>query len=111
MKATSSTQIYKLLFQIDHFNMGGGHLENKRDELKMSLLVFIGSIDNQLYRGISLLDLWETALVSDMETHVTGDFNLDFLKWTRTDLFSYYHTHKLKPLISELFERILPHGV
>ena len=69
------------------------------------------SIENQLSRWLGFLEQWNTALASNMETHVTGDCNLDFLKWTRTDLPTNSHTAKLKPLISALFEKILSQGV
>ena len=40
-----------------------------------------------------------------------GDINLDFLKWTRTDLAPSDSTSRLKHLIEALFSRIFPHGV
>ena len=39
-----------------------------------------------------------------------GDFNLDFLSFNRTDLPSPSQV-RLKPLVDELFSRIVPHGV
>ena len=39
------------------------------------------------------------------------DANLDFLKWTSSNLSSCDQTSRLKPLIELLFNRILPLGV
>ena len=40
-----------------------------------------------------------------------GDFNLDFLSFNRTDLSTSSQAHRLKPLVDELFTRVVPHGV
>ena len=40
-----------------------------------------------------------------------GDVNLDFLKWTRTDLPTHDQAVKLRPLADQLFDKIFPHGV
>ena len=40
-----------------------------------------------------------------------GDFNLDFLSFYSTDLPSNSQAHRMKPLVDELFTRIVPHGV
>ena len=69
------------------------------------------SVQAQLERWSSFLTKWEIALVEGKEVIVMGDINLDFLKWTRTDLASSDSTFRLKPLIEALFSRILPHGV
>ena len=45
------------------------------------------------------------------EVLVMGDMNLDFLKWSSKNLADTDTTVKLKPLIEELFTRIIPHGV
>ena len=39
------------------------------------------------------------------------DANIDFLKWTSNNLSPNDSTHRLKPLIEDLFARILPLGV
>ena len=40
-----------------------------------------------------------------------GNINLDFLKWKEDNLPANDSIHKVKPLINELFARIVPHGV
>ena len=52
---------------------------------------------------------WERALGEDREVIVLGDMNINHLEWSRDDLPPTNQTHKLKPLIQELFTRILPH--
>ena len=69
------------------------------------------TIAAQLSRWQTFLKYWEKALIEDKEVIVTGDVNIDSLKWCRDDLASTDSTYKLKPLISSLFEVILPHGV
>ena len=70
-----------------------------------------GSINAQLDRWVMFLDQWERALLEDKEVVVAMDANLDFLKWTRSDLPANDGTRALKPLIEALFSRIFPHGV
>ena len=65
----------------------------------------------QLTRWSIFLDMWERALVSGQEVIVMMDANLDFLKWTKTDLPLTDSTVKLRPLIKKLFESIFIHGV
>ena len=69
------------------------------------------SVQAQLERWCNFLTQWETALSEGREVVVMGDINLDFLKWTRTDLSSTDSTMRLKPLTEALFSRIIPHGV
>ena len=69
------------------------------------------SIAEQLARWLKFLELWEKALAEDKEVIVTLDANLDFLTWRNENLPSYHSSVRLKPLIDELFERILPLGV
>jgi hypothetical protein len=54
---------------------------------------------------------WERALDTGKECIVMGDFNLDFLSFNRTDLSTSSQVHRLKPLVDELFTRVVPHGV
>ena len=68
-------------------------------------------ISEQILRWTLLLDQWEKALDTGMECVVMGDFNLDFLSFYKTDLPSNCQAYRLKPLVEELFARILPHGV
>ena len=80
---------------------------------------FMGQDDPSVSRDISaqkdrwsvFLKQWERALGEDKEVIVLGDMNLNHLEWTRNDLPVNSQTYKLKPLITELFTRILPHGV
>ena len=65
----------------------------------------------QTSRWSDFLGQWERALDEDCEMIVLGDMNINHLEWTRTDLPSNNQTYKLKPLINDLFTRILPHGV
>ena len=68
-------------------------------------------ITEQLSRWIIFLEQWERALDSGKECVVMGDFNLDFLSFYRTDLPSNSQAQRLRPLVDELFSRILPYGV
>ena len=69
------------------------------------------TIDAQLDRWLMFIDQWERALVEDKEVIVAMDANIDFLKWTRSNLPANDGTRSLKPLIEALFSRIFPHGV
>ena len=69
------------------------------------------SIPAQLERWCNFLAMWETALMEGKEVIVMGDMNLDFLKWTRTNLAPNDSTYRLKSLTEALFSRIFPHGV
>ena len=67
------------------------------------------SIESQLSRWIEFIDQWERAILEGKEVIVLGDLNLDFLTWT-SDINNPHNT-KLKPLVNQIFERILPQGV
>ena len=68
-------------------------------------------ISEQQARWIEFLEQWERALDTGKECIVMGDFNLDFLTFHRNDLPSSSQAHRLKPLVEELFARVVPHGV
>ena len=70
-----------------------------------------GTVNAQLQRWLVFLDQWERALLEDKEVIVAMDANIDFLKWTKTDLPQNDSTRALKPLIEALFSKIFPHGV
>ena len=70
-----------------------------------------GTLQAQLGRWITFLDKWELALQEDKEVIVMMDANLDFLKWTQTNLQASDHTARLNPLVQQLFTRIFPLGV
>ena len=69
------------------------------------------SVPAQLDRWSSFLNQWEKAIHEDKEVIVTGDVNLDSLKWMKEDLPQNDSTHRLRPIINILFEKIIPHGV
>ena len=69
------------------------------------------TISAQLERWLMFLDQWERALLEDKEVVVAMDANIDFLKWTKTNLPANDSTKSLKPLIDVLFAKIFPHGV
>ena len=68
-------------------------------------------VDHQLSRWLVFLDQWEKALSTGLEVHVVGDVNLDHCNWTLQNLPPSSQTRKLRPLIHEIFTRILPEGV
>ena len=70
-----------------------------------------GTVPAQLERWNQLLNQWERALGEDKEVILAMDANIDFLKWSTDNISSSDHTHRLKPLIEELFSRIFPLGV
>ena len=70
-----------------------------------------GTVAAQLQRWCKFLDMWEMALKEGKEVVVMMDANLDFLKWTRSDLPANDITRRLSSLIEQLFTRIFPHGV
>ena len=67
-------------------------------------------ISEQLARWVTFLEQWERALESGKECIVMGDFNLDFLTFYRNN-FSSNSQARLRPLVEELFARVVPHGV
>ena len=69
------------------------------------------SVDDQLQRWLLFLDQWEKALNSGMEVIVCGDINLNHLDWGLPHSQQSSQTKKLRPLIEELFQKILPLGV
>ena len=70
-----------------------------------------GTVAAQLARWVLLLDQWELALNSGMEVIVCGDMNINHLDWALPTNRQSNQTKKLKPLIEQLFDRILPHSV
>ena len=71
---------------------------------------FITRLSEQLKRWKVFLVQWEKALAEDKEVIVTGDMNINHLDWTDDNTAS-NQTKKLRPLITELFTRIFPHGI
>ena len=68
------------------------------------------SLPEQLVRWLVFLEQWERALAEDKEVIVAGDMNINHLDWT-DDITASNQTKKLRPLITELFSRIFPHGI
>ena len=68
------------------------------------------TVNSQLARFVSFLDQWERAVASGREICVLGDFNLDFLHFGRNNLPANSQSARLRPLVAELFDRIIPHG-
>ena len=62
-------------------------------------------------RWAILLNNWEKALLEGKEVIAMMDANLDFCKWSRSDLAASDNIRKLRPLIELLFTKIFPHGV
>ena len=69
------------------------------------------AVTEQLFRWKIFIAQWEKAISEEKEVIVTGDINIDSLKWMRDDLPPSDSIHKLKTLIELLFEKIIPHGV
>ena len=60
----------------------------------------------------SVTDKWEAALLEGKEVLVMLDANLDFLTWRSTeDLPAHHSSIRLKSLMNELYDKIIPHGV
>ena len=69
------------------------------------------SVPAQLDRWSRFLIQWEKALNSVLEVVVCGDMNINHLDWAAPSNRQSSQTKKLKSLIDQLFERILPHSV
>ena len=70
------------------------------------------SIPAQLARWRVFLSKWEAALQEGREVIVMLDANIDFLTWRSLENLPPYHSSvKLRSLIDELFDRIIPQGV
>ena len=68
------------------------------------------TIPAQLARWISFLEQWEVAIMEEKEVHVMGDANIDFIKWRDTRQPDGQCTGKLHQLVTQLFDKIIPHG-
>ena len=69
-----------------------------------------GSIRAQLSRWQTFLRKWEEAIATDLEIHVLGDMNLNFLEFqTQTNTTS-AHSSRLRPLVHALLDLVVPHG-
>ena len=68
-------------------------------------------LSEQINRWEIFLRQWERALDEEKEVIVTGDLNVNHLEWTKDNLPPNSQTRKLRPLITELFARIISLGV
>ena len=69
------------------------------------------SVPQQLSRWQIFLSQWEKASNSGLEIIVMGDMNVNHLNWLNTEQQGVSNqTRKLRPLIEELFSRIIPLG-
>ena len=68
------------------------------------------SVADQLSRWQVFLGQWEKAAATGLEIIVLGDMNLNHLNWQEKDYMQSKQTKKLRPLIEELFTRIIPYG-
>ena len=65
----------------------------------------------QLRRWDLFLQQWESAISENSEIHVQGDFNLNFLDFSKVDcLPSNTQSYRLKSLIQALKDRVVPNG-
>ena len=69
------------------------------------------SLPAQMERWRIFIEKWEQALSEDKEVIVTGDVNINSLKWMRDDLSPSDSAAKLRPLTELLFEKIIHLGV
>ena len=69
------------------------------------------NIATQLTRWRIFLEKREIALKEDRECLVLGDMNLDFIRWTKSNLPPNDSGHKVKPMKDILFSQIYPYGV
>ena len=70
-----------------------------------------GPVTAQRVRWGKIINQWEKALNENKEVICALDANIDALTWTSQNLPANHSNVKLKPLIDDLFEKILPHGV
>ena len=68
------------------------------------------SVNAQLERWIEFLSQWELAIMEGKEICVTGDINLNFLVWGNPNVYLTSHAKKLQPLVTKLFDQIIPLG-
>ena len=69
------------------------------------------SLRAQFERWQIVIENWERALQEGREVVLLGDININSLKWMKDNLSAGDTTHKLRPLIDLLFEKIVPFGV
>ena len=68
------------------------------------------SVPEQLSRWQVFLSQWERVTSSGSEVIILGDMNINHLNWMETSKELTSQTRKLRPLIEELFVRIIPLG-
>ena len=68
------------------------------------------TVAEQLLRWQTFLLQWEKAAASGLEVLVMGDMNINHLNWQYQGQNASKQTNKLRPLINELFAKIIPYG-
>ena len=68
------------------------------------------TVNSQLERFVTFLVQWEQTLSSGREICILGDFNLDFLNVGKDNLPANSQSVRLRPLVQQLFDRIIPHA-
>ena len=64
----------------------------------------------QSSRWMEFLGQWKTAIMTNLECLVLGDLNIDHTTWTEPNPEPSSSTYRLRDLIQNLFEQILPLG-
>ena len=67
-------------------------------------------IEAQLQRFTKFIEQWESALGTNLECHLLGDLNINFLEYSKPIIPPNSQSYKLRSLIKVLFDRILPLG-
>ena len=69
------------------------------------------TVPAQRERWNKILSQWEKALGENREVICAMDANIDALAWMSEDTPEVQASEKLKPLMEDLFEKIMPHGI
>ena len=69
------------------------------------------TVPAQRERWNKILNQWENDLGENREVICTMDANIDALAWSSEYNPEVQASEKLKPLIEDLFEKIMPHGI
>ena len=69
-----------------------------------------GLVTAQLARWKTFLQKWEEAISSNLEIHVLGDINLNFLDFYKQTSVAGSNSNRLRPLIQALLDCVVPYG-
>ena len=61
-------------------------------------------------RFTTFIEKWKDAIGTDLECHLLGDLNINFLEYSKPTIPTNSQPYKLRSLIQLLFDRILPLG-